>query len=108
MARPMSATNSNSGQARFTLPGEQHQQPGQDRRAISVPLASGNDRQSRSLAGTRMSSSAALNCGDETDPKLIVRVRFSSPAPSAQSPGQDASPGLGLDRFRAVVDLPGH
>ena len=41
--------------------------PRQDHRAISVPLAPVNDSQPRSLAGTRMPSSAALNCGGETD-----------------------------------------
>src|SRR5262249_15315984 len=40
-----------------------------------------NDEQSRLLTGTRMPSSAALTAVTGQIPKLIVRVRFPSPAP---------------------------
>ena len=39
-------------------------------------------------------------------PKLIVRVRFSSPAPHAKAQAKVGIPALGLDRFRGLVDLP--
>ena len=39
-------------------------------------------------------------------PKLIVRVRFSSPAPRAKAQARIGIPALGLDRFWALDDLP--
>src|SRR5262249_23264460 len=47
--------------------GWDHRRSAQDHRAINVPLAPVNDGQPRSLAGIRIPSSVALNCGDWTD-----------------------------------------
>ena len=55
--RPMTAANSSSDQARFTRPGEQHQQPGQGRRAISVPLTAVKSGAGRPRPGTQVGSS---------------------------------------------------
>ncbi len=55
--RPMTAANSSSDQARFTLPGEQHQQPGQGRRAISVPLTAVKSGAGRPRPGTQVGRS---------------------------------------------------
>jgi hypothetical protein len=53
----------------------------QDHRAISVPLARVMRGQPRSLGTTKGTRSAALAAATAPLPKLIVRVRFSSPAP---------------------------
>jgi hypothetical protein len=53
----------------------------QDLRAISGPLARVTRGQSRSLADTCTRRSAPLAAVIAVLPKLIVRVRFSSPAP---------------------------
>ena len=41
-------------------------------------------------------------------PKVIVRVRFSSPALIVKAQATTRVPRLGLDRPRALVDLPCH
>jgi hypothetical protein len=61
-----------------------------DRCAISVPLASVNGGQPRSFVGTRMPSSAVWPAVTGQIPKLIVRVRFPSPAQIADIPAQAA------------------
>jgi hypothetical protein len=55
----------------------------QDSRAISVQLTRVTSGQSRLLAVTRPRWSAAPAAWIGRFPKLIVRVRFSSPAPGA-------------------------
>ncbi|GLY78642.1 hypothetical protein Airi01_069090 [Actinoallomurus iriomotensis] len=57
-------------------------------RAINVPLAPVTKGQQRSLADTCMTRSAPVTAEIPTLPKLVVRVRFPSPARSA-SPGGD-------------------
>jgi hypothetical protein len=58
--------------------------PAQDHRAISVPLAPVNNRQPRTLAGTRMPSSVLLTAVTGQIPKLTVRLSFASGGPRAQ------------------------
>jgi hypothetical protein len=58
-----------------------HCRPGQDRRAISVPLTTVTRGQPRSPRTGRTARSAPLAASTGLLPKLIVRVRFSSPAP---------------------------
>jgi hypothetical protein len=53
----------------------------QNRRAISVPLTRVTRGQPGSLGTTRDAWSAPLAAITAALPKLIVRVRFSSPAP---------------------------
>jgi hypothetical protein len=60
-----------------------------DRRAIGVPLARVTRGQPRPLADTYTRRSAPLAAVIAALPKLIVRVRFSSPA--ARNPGQAVS-----------------
>jgi hypothetical protein len=52
-----------------------------DRWAISRPLATVKDGQPRLLRSIRVSSSAALTAVCHTPSKLVMRVRFPSPAP---------------------------
>ena len=67
-----------------------------DRRAISVPLAGVTRGQPRSLGTARDAWSAPLAAVTVTLPKLIVRVRFSSPAPGVPTrSGRNAQPALG-------------
>ena len=67
----------------------------QDPRAISGPLARVTKGKSRLPAGTRNGRSAPLAAVIAPLPKLIVRVRFSSPAPQTKGPGQAGNPGYG-------------
>ena len=55
----------------------------QNRRAISVPLTRVTRGQPGSLGTTRDAWSAPLAAVTAALPKLIVRVRFSSPAPGS-------------------------
>ena len=88
--------------------------PGHDHRAISVQLAPVNQGQSRVLAvhGPGWSATPAGRIG--RIPKLIVRVRFSSPAPQSPSstywwsaqpgvPGLDARTFVPLDARRSAI-----
>jgi hypothetical protein len=54
--------------------------PSQDHRAISVPLAGVKRGQPRVLADNRTARSAAMTAVIRQIPKLIVGVRFPSPA----------------------------
>jgi hypothetical protein len=51
------------------------------RRAISVPLTTVKDGTERPLAAIEVGSSDTMTARFVQIPKLIVRVRFSSPAP---------------------------
>ena len=64
---------------------------GDGRRAISGPLATGPDGLSRSLADTPRRRSGRTTAPMAQIPKLIVRVRFPSPAPR-QKPRPGGSP----------------
>jgi hypothetical protein len=73
------------------LPGRvevgKHEAPHQDRRAISVQLTTVLDGQRLCSAGSRTGWSGGLSGCIGQLPKLIMRVRFSSPAP----PGNPSS-----------------
>ncbi len=67
-----------------------------DRRAISVPLTRVTRGQPGSLRTARSARSAPLPAVTAALPKLIVRVRFSSPAPEGPTrSGRNAQPALG-------------
>ena len=77
--------------------------PGQDRRAISVQLATVPRGQSRVLAVPAPGWSAGLAARIGRIPKLIVRVRFSSPAPGASL--QVSAPSARRDPFALLSRL---
>jgi hypothetical protein len=70
-----------------------------DRRAISVPLARVTRGQPGSLETVRDAWSAPLAAVTAELPKLIVRVRFSSPAPHTKAQARAGILVLGLDRL---------
>jgi hypothetical protein len=76
------------------------------RRAISVQLATVTRGQPRLLQSTWTGRSAAYTGVAALLPKLIVRVRFSSPALIVKAQARDSILSLGLDRSGGVVDLP--
>jgi hypothetical protein len=63
----------------------------QDRRAISGPLATATRGQSRPLRSIGVASSAALTAVRYTPSKLVMRIRFSSPALSFSPPPSRAA-----------------
>jgi hypothetical protein len=73
-------------------------------RAISVHLAKGNKGHEGSLAASRNRSSAALAAGLHLIPKLVVRVRFPSPAPHDKGPGQGHALGWASAPSRRISD----
>ncbi len=82
------AATRRTGEEQAPEPARARAAPGQDHRPINVQLATVTRGQSRTLAVPGHSWSAALAARIGGIPKLIVRVRFSSPAPisSAQDP----------------------
>ena len=79
---------------------------GQDRCAISVQLARVTSGQSRLLPVAQSGWSAASSATICPIPKLIVRVRFPSPAPMCRAQAGDDIYRLGLDRFGVLVVCP--
>jgi hypothetical protein len=103
------------GPGRTSAGSRVHPAPEHDHRAISVQLAPVNQGQSRALAVPGPDWSPALAAGIGRIPKLIVRVRFSSPAPGSIFPAQVAyrrssllprCDPLGRPRARCVPDWP--
>jgi len=96
----------------------------QDRRASIVPLPPVNDAQTwvtisgpltratrgqpRSLGTARNARSAPLAAVTAALPKLIVRVRFSSPAPRVQAQLRAGMPSPRLEHPHTFFDLAGH
>ena len=78
----------------------------EDPRAISGPLTRVTRGQPRRPEANQPGWSAPLAAVTAALPKLIVRVRFSSPALIVRAQARDGVPSLGLDRSGVVVDLP--
>ena len=79
-----------------------------DRRAISGPLTRATRGQPRSLGTARNARSAPLAAVTAALPKLIVRVRFSSPAPRVQAQLRAGMPSPRLEHPHTFFDLAGH
>ena len=77
-----------------------------DRRAISVPLARVTRGQPGPLGSARDARSAPLAAVTAALPKLIVRVRFSSPALMTKAQAREGVPGLGLAATASGMPLP--
>jgi hypothetical protein len=80
-------------------PSPTHRTPAQDRRAISGPLTRVTRGQSRLPGDSHPGWSAPLAALTAALPNLIVRVRFSSPAPRPKAQAREDIPAVGLDRF---------
>ena len=78
------------------------------RRAINVQLARVTRGQPRPLQAARIGRSAARSGVAAPFPKLIVRVRFSSPAPPVPAQVRAGMRSLRLACSHTVFDLPGH
>ena len=87
-----------------------HRTPAQDRRAISGPLNRVTRGQSRLPGASQPGWSAPLAAVTAALPKLIVRVRFSSPAPRVQArlkvPGESGLGSAGHGRSRTGRSCP--
>jgi hypothetical protein len=76
--------------------------------AINVPLAVVAGGAGRSRAARRRSRSGSIGLVAAQIPKLIVRVRFSSPAPRVQAQLRTGLPSRRLDHPHTFFDLAGH